>query len=314
MSSFTDLRASRQSKAKSYVQSTNSTQSSSSTPPLQPSPDEGQKLKDVDGLFRSLPQSIEIRTSEHSGRGLWSKTSRKPGDVFLAVKPHIAVLSNQYLDSYCSNCFGPPSATGLKRCTICRVVWYCDSQCQTKDWPNHKRECSALQEWSKAAPSPDLAVPSDAVRCLGRLMWTRQKKGFDSNWAKEINALQSHRNSLQTSSFELHTHLSHALVRYLGITSPEELSNFDLNSPKDVVDITSRFITNTFSVTTPTLTPIGVSVSPTIALINHSCDPNAVVVFPRSSDSVSTQEPLMQVIALRNIEPDQEVTERSSTE
>ncbi|KAG6910722.1 hypothetical protein DXG01_008253 [Tephrocybe rancida] len=179
-------------------------------------------------------------------------------------------------------------------------------ECQNKDWPPHKRECSALQEWSKAAPSADLAVPSDAVRCLGRLMWTRQKKGLDSNWTKEIDALQSHRESLQTSSFELHTHLSHALVRYLGVSSPEQLSNFELNSPRDLVDIISRFITNTFSVTTPTLTPIGASVSPVVALINHSCEPNAVVVFPRSSESSSAQEPLMQVVALRSIEPDEE--------
>ncbi|KAG6852989.1 hypothetical protein C0991_007705 [Blastosporella zonata] len=132
-------------------------------------------------------------------------------------------------------------------------------------------------------------------------MWIRQKKG---RWAKEIDSMQSHRESLQSSSFELHTHLSHALVRYLGISSPEQLSKFELNSPRDLVDIISRFITNTFSVTTPTLTPIGASVSPVVALINHSCEPNAVVVFPRSSD---TPEPLMQVIALRNIEPDEEI-------
>ncbi|KAG6856912.1 hypothetical protein H0H87_012162 [Tephrocybe sp. NHM501043] len=138
-------------------------------------------------------------------------------------------------------------------------------------------------------------------------MWTRLKKGLDSNWSKEIDALQSNRESLQSSSFEQHTHLSHALVRYLGISSPEQLSKFELNSPRDLVDIISRFITNTFSVTTPTLTPIGASVSPAVALINHSCEPNAVVVFPRSSDSPSAHEPLMQVVSLRDIEADEEI-------
>ncbi|KAG5350891.1 hypothetical protein C0989_008893 [Termitomyces sp. Mn162] len=138
-------------------------------------------------------------------------------------------------------------------------------------------------------------------------MWTRQKRGSGSKWTKEIDAMQSHRESLQSSSFELHTHLSHALVRYLGISSPEQLSKFELNSPKDLVDITSRFITNTFSVTTPTLTPIGVSVSPIVALINHSCEPNAVVVFPRSSALSPAQESLMQIIALRNINPNEEI-------
>ena len=54
--------------------------------------------------------------------------------------------------------------------------------------------------------------------------------------------------------------------------------------------------------------PIGACVSPVVALINHSCDPNAVVVFPRAGgESRKDKEPLMQVIALKNIAPDEEV-------
>ena len=29
----------------------------------------------------------------------------------------------------------------LKLCTQCRVVKYCDKQCQTSDWKKHKKEC-----------------------------------------------------------------------------------------------------------------------------------------------------------------------------
>ena len=50
----------------------------------------------------------------------------------------------------------------------------------------------------------------------------------------------SDRTSLQSSSFELHTHLSHALVRYLGLSSPEELAGFGLTSAGDLVDFISR--------------------------------------------------------------------------
>jgi len=49
-------------------------------------------------------------------------------------------------------------------------------------------------------------------------------------------------------------------------------------------------------------------VSPTVALINHSCDPNAVVVFPRAGGQQhKLEEPLMQVIALKHISVDEEV-------
>jgi hypothetical protein len=61
-------------------------------------------------------------------------------------------------------------------------------------------------------------------------------------------------------------------------------------------------------VTDPTLTPLGASISPAVALINHSCDPNAVVVFPRASQNPKSQEPLMQVVTLREIKAGEEVS------
>lgn len=68
-----------------------------------------------------------------------------------------------------------------------------------------------------------------------------------------------------------------------------------------------QFTTNTFTVSTSSLAPLGSCVSPTVALINHSCDPNAVVVFPRATETTNGDEPLMQVIALKNISVDDEV-------
>jgi hypothetical protein len=46
----------------------------------------------------------------------------------------------------------------------------------------HKQECGALQRWKRAAPSEDVSVPSDAVRCIGRLLWRMQKKGKYSDF------------------------------------------------------------------------------------------------------------------------------------
>jgi hypothetical protein len=34
----------------------------------------------------------------------------------------------------------------LRKCTRCSKAFYCDQQCQTKDWPHHKRLCRALAE------------------------------------------------------------------------------------------------------------------------------------------------------------------------
>ncbi|KAF9012634.1 hypothetical protein BDQ17DRAFT_1344310 [Cyathus striatus] len=171
--------------------------------------------------------------------------------------------------------------------------------CQTADWPRHKQECPALQRWAEAAKSSAESsstsstspeIPSDAIRCLGACFGRSAKLAQKS---KEIDALQSNRTSISKSldaqNSQLHAHLAHAV----------DMADYGLHSASDLVDLVSRFTTNTFTVTTPTLTPIGACVSPLVALINHSCDPNASVVFPR--------EPLLQVVALKPIEAGEEV-------
>ncbi|KAI0635233.1 SET domain-containing protein [Trametes polyzona] len=267
------------------------------------------KPVDLHGCHAALPSTVEIRESERHGRGIYTKSALSAGSVILATVPHVSVLSTPYLDQYCSSCAAPaptPDAS-LKRCPKCKTVYYCSQECQNRDWTWHKHECSALQKWAASAPSQDVSVPSDAVRCLGRILWGSQKEGLDSNWAKEIRMMQSNRSSLKPSSFESHTHLAHSLVRYLGVGSPAELQPYGLNSAGDLVDLISRFTTNTFTLTSFSLTPIGICVAPSVAFANHSCNPNAVIVFPRTPGTPSSKEPSLNLIALRDIAPGKEV-------
>ncbi|KAK7683554.1 hypothetical protein QCA50_013389 [Cerrena zonata] len=259
------------------------------------------------GMYQNIPDTLEVRQSEETGRGLYAKTQYNVGSVLLSVRPQVSVLSGSHLEHYCSFCASAAPPHGLKRCTKCRKVWYCNASCQNADWAMHKLECNALQRWEVDAPSPELALPSDAVRCIGRVLWGIQKFGLESIWTREFNGMQSHRSSLPPSAFESHTYLAHSVVRYLGISSPTELAPFGLSSAGDLVDLISRFTTNTFTLTSPSLSPIGVCVSPTMALVNHSCDPNVVMVFPHASDAPTTTEPLMHLVALREILPGEQV-------
>lgn len=67
--------------------------------------------------------------------------------------------------------------------------------------------------------------------------------------------------------------------------------------------LTSRtqFMSNSFTLASPSLAPLGVAIHPTAALFNHSCWPNAVVVFPEGGKGG------MHVVALRAIEEGEEV-------
>ncbi|KAF8671556.1 hypothetical protein AX14_005678 [Amanita brunnescens Koide BX004] len=221
------------------------------------------------------------------------------------IQPSVSVLSIVNLSKYCSACASPASESkALRRCPNCKVVHYCDADCQTRDWSMHKYECTALQAWARAAPSAQVAIPSDAVRCLGRMLWRKRKSDTQG---VIIDAMQSHRTSLQPSVYELHTHLAHALVRYLDLSSPEEMAGYGLTSIADLVDLISRFTTNAIGLATPSLTAIGTCVSPSLALLNHSCDPNAVIVFPRTSSDSKLQEPLLHVVAIKPIIAGEEI-------
>ncbi|KIM40724.1 hypothetical protein M413DRAFT_446114 [Hebeloma cylindrosporum] len=286
---------------KSVVDSEVSSQGTSSSRP---------DLLDIRGQYSAIPPALEVRVTEGNGRGIYTKFNRRPGEILFSVKPHIAALSNQHLEEYCSSCFAP-KADSLRRCTGCKLLYYCDEKCQAADWTFHRHECTGIQKWVAKRPSGSSSFPGDAIRCLVRILWRKQKLGSQSVWAREIDGMQSHRTSLSrdsnTHESQLYAQLAHSIVNFLGLNSPQELAEFGLNGVSDLVDLISRFTTNTFTVSTPSLAPLGSCVSPAVALINHSCDPNAVVVFPRATETAKGDEPLMQVIALKNISVDDEI-------
>ncbi|CEQ40962.1 SPOSA6832_02648 [Sporobolomyces salmonicolor] len=73
-----------------------------------------------------------------------------------------------------------------------------------------------------------------------------------------------------------------------------------------LLDLCSRFTHNSFALTSSTdMTNIGVSISPLTALFNHSCSPNAVVVFPSFPSSSWPKH--MRVVTLKPISPGEEV-------
>lgn len=71
----------------------------------------------------------------------------------------------------------------------------------------------------------------------------------------------------------------------------------------------SQFVSNSFALTAPDLSNIGVCTSPLLALVNHSCEPNAVVVFPefaKPGAAGKSQGP-MRLVAIAPIAPGEEV-------
>ena len=194
---------------------------------------------------------------------------------------------------------------------------------------------SNIVEKKKAWKRKRLGTSAHLLTWIGPNNMTRREKSTACNLVRPLRStcmsrseqILIDRKSLSrdpnTHESQLYAQLAHSIVNFLGLNSPQELAEFGLNGISDLVDLISRvcsrsaniilllmdiqFTTNTFTISTSTLAPLGSCVSPAVALINHSCDPNAVVVFPRATEAANRDEPLMQVIALKNISVDDEV-------
>ncbi|WWC64872.1 uncharacterized protein I303_107486 [Kwoniella dejecticola CBS 10117] len=226
----------------------------------------------------------------------------------------------------------------LNRCSLCKVLHYCSKQCQVSDWPLHKHECIAFQRLrkmylktypdkasslnSRTTNEDDLSFAnqsSDTIRALARIIWRRRVErekngGKDGEWWKQIESLESHlpistekeKMKLAQQAQHLQYYLSASIplsndkLAQEDILQPVNMQDFGFASLKELMHFCTAFHVNSFTLSSPSLSPIGVSNSPLMALSNHSCDPNAIVVFPDGGQN-------MELIAIKDIDIGDEI-------
>ncbi|KAI9819575.1 MAG: hypothetical protein M1827_007025 [Pycnora praestabilis] len=130
------------------------------------------------------------------------------------------------------------------------------------------------------------------VRAVIQLHLRHTKKLLIEEEWQSIQRLQSHIDDLRRvggERWESICLMSKGTTMYLGQGVNEGL----------IKELYCRVMINSLTLVTPTFDPVGIFVDPFAALINHSCDPNAVVVFDGPSFSVRS---------MRNIGKDEEIT------
>ena len=136
------------------------------------------------------------------------------------------------------------------------------------------------------------------MRLILRLLVRRQNRSLsDSDWKSFLN-LQSHTEDFKAqkstneeglTTWQTLELMSQAVLKYSG--TRESLGT--------IQDMLARVMINTHTLTTPTLDPLGLCLEPQTALLNHSCTPNAHIVFDGRCLSLRS---------LANIPSDSEVT------
>ncbi|KAJ6546074.1 hypothetical protein DFH09DRAFT_1367508 [Mycena vulgaris] len=64
----------------------------------------------------------------------------------------------------CFSCLAAAERVDLKRCGRCKVVWYCSSDCQKKDWVDHRKFCGK-EKFDSKLPVPSPQPPDEFIGC-----------------------------------------------------------------------------------------------------------------------------------------------------
>ncbi|ESR47366.1 hypothetical protein CICLE_v10001105mg [Citrus x clementina] len=191
------------------------------------------------------------------------------GEVIISQEPYVCVPNNSSSISRCDGCF---ASSNLKKCSACQVVWYCGSNCQKLDWKLHRLECQVLSRLDKEKRKS--VTPS--IRLMLKL-YLRRKLQNDNvipstttdNYSL-VEALVAHMSDIDEKQLLLYAQIANLvnlILQWPEISINEIAENF------------SKLACNAHTICDSELRPLGTGLYPVISIINHSCLPNAVLVF-----------------------------------
>ncbi|KAH8732873.1 hypothetical protein GQ44DRAFT_821129 [Phaeosphaeriaceae sp. PMI808] len=237
-------------------------------------------------------------TDESIGKGVFAGRNFGNGEEILVLnRPLVGSLDSRYRHDTCANCylwaegakigtrFYVPDDASVQKCAGCKRFAYCSKKCQKEAWHRgHKQECKNLR------PLESKDIPKAVLACMDLL--TRRTHGliYDDQWSM-LCELQTHGDDFKRSGDYRNIELMAMGASEFSSTQ----SQFDKNF---VAEMYARVLTNSLTLITPTLDPLGLILDPTLGHINHSCDPNAFVMM---------DGPLVSLRTLKSIKKDEEV-------
>ncbi|CAN6298103.1 unnamed protein product [Urochloa humidicola] len=227
-------------------------------------------------------RGLAVASIPGKGRGLVASRTFFPGEVIISQEPYVSTPNKILVGSSCDHCY---ASSNLKKCSLCRVTWYCSSDCQKEEWKLHQLECramAALTEDRKKMLTP-------TIRLMVRLVLKRKlqnekaipSSGIDNYYL--VDALESHIAEVDENQLVLYAQMAN-LVNLV-------FSSLELDL-KEIAHTFSKFACNAHTICDPELRPLGTGLYPVISIINHSCVPNAVLIFDGRTAYVRALQPI----------------------
>ncbi|KAI3323581.1 SET domain-containing protein [Xylariaceae sp. AK1471] len=225
----------------------------------------------------TLPEGLILKgTTTPRGRSVIASRTFQPGDTIATFSsPSIAIPDSPHLATTCSGCLlpasdhGHPSTTSsriVRACTGCRTVAYCSPACQRLDWTTggHKAECKVFQR-VRAEGHDFLPTP---VRALVQVL-------LRAEMSAAMPEMQGHVDEFRQESGKLWADMelqAVAALHYLGREA-------NARSLAQAIDVLCKLQVNSFNRLDEDVGQTGLYMNPALAMVNHSCIPNAFVQF-----------------------------------
>ncbi|KAF9586394.1 hypothetical protein BGW38_005825 [Lunasporangiospora selenospora] len=263
---------------------------------------------------------------ENKFRSVVAQRPLKRGTVVITSRPLCnPIIFPTHRSLHCETCFrtrgkdgGDTAATSpvlsLERCSVCKKRYYCNRDCFTIAWKGwHRWICS-----DKDRDDLDYEMLKMIVMSIERLRNGSFTESSDNDTGAEDKSHHVNKETLAMTAYVFSTLMGHesvadpgTLAQYKTIATEVRnqllASKFSFKSQTssgappsvdELVQYLCRFHCNNFSTHDSQLFTMAEGTFPVGALFNHSCRPNAIVMY----------EGQVQVVkALEDIEPGQEV-------
>ena len=228
--------------------------------------------------------NYSIDESNPENRKLITKKNVISRELILETSAHVSTVLAANLSKNCSYCF--KYHTNLSNCGGCLIRHYCNKECQALDWKTgHKQECGIL----KLLNAKEKTMNSLFLLAL-RVLVQKNIKGCEIY--EKMGNLLSNKTRFPEEKIQFFKEMSIVLMKYIEI--PLTIENIEEN-----IELLCRINTNAFTIHNYLDDPVALGIFIPSNFINHSCEPNAQIVF------IGRKQ---RVFALKDLLKDSEIT------
>lgn len=256
-------------------------------------------------------------SNSNKGRSVVAKQVLHLGSVVITSQPLGTVALKAHRHEFCNYCFrkigsNQPDMSPLQRCSRCKSAYFCDMICFKNAWLSYHQFVCHPYNGADSDDEEELDTERD-LEMLERVAlnvsrYNKRKAKMEEEGIHKMQhededeSVEATMEAFSSLMDHYHDHPKYLLSQYNEIAQTALQRSYLKDtglSQQELVRFLCQFRCNNFAISDEQLFVIGEGTYPVASLFNHSCRPNAAVIFDGA---------LAVVKALENIQPGDEIT------